>query len=383
MDYYRDTWVEVNLDAIISNVRHLMTHLPNDVQVMAVVKADGYGHGALEVAEAAIEAGATWLGVALLDEAIALRKAGIKTPILVLGWTRPEDVSLASQHMISLTVFQKEWLQTAKSFHHASNPVLLHLKMDTGMGRIGIKTKDELVDVVEALRQDDRFFVEGVFTHFATADDPENAFFYEQNERFETFLTWLKELGINPNLIHSANSATALRKVSSLYNMVRYGISMYGLAPSPELKETLPFPLKEAFALYSELVHVKEVEPGESIGYGAAFIASRKMWVGTVPVGYADGWLRQLTGSEVIIKGKRCKIIGRICMDQLMVELDQAYEINEKVTLIGEGNSIDGIAEKLNTINYEVPCMISARIPRIYFKNGKKTKVKNPILNLI
>jgi alanine racemase len=381
MNYYRDTWVEVNLDAVTSNVMHLKEHLPKNVQIMAVVKADGYGHGALEVAEAAIEAGATWLGVALLDEALALRKAGIKTPILVLGWTRPEDVSVASEYRISLTVFQKEWLQKAKSFHKNPHPVLLHIKMDTGMGRIGVKTKAELADVIDALRQDDRFFVEGAFTHFATADDPESTFYYEQNKRFETFLGWLKESGVNPNVIHSANSATALRNVSNLYNMVRFGISMYGLAPSPILKETLPFPLKEAFSLYSELVHVKQVEAGEGIGYGSAFIAPKQMWVGTIPIGYADGWIRQLTGTDVIIKGKRAKIIGRICMDQLMVELDQPYEVSEKVTLIGEENPIDLVAEKLNTINYEVPCMISARIPRIYLKNGKKTKVKNLILN--
>jgi alanine racemase len=380
MDYYRDTWVEVNLDAISSNVSHLKEHLPKNVQIMAVVKADGYGHGALEVAEAAVEAGATWLGVALLDEALALRKAGIRIPILVLGWTRPEDVSIASKHMISLTVFQKEWLQKAQALHTSPHPVLLHIKMDTGMGRIGIKTKAELVEVIEAMRQDKRFFVEGAFTHFATADEPENAFFYEQNKRFDTFLGWLKELGINPNLIHSANTATALRKVSNLYNMVRFGISMYGLAPSPSLKRTLPFPIKEAFSLYSELVHVKQVQAGEGVGYGSSFIAPKKMWVGTIPIGYADGWIRQLTGTDLIIKGRKVKIIGRICMDQLMVELDQPYEVSEKVTLLGEGNPIDLVAEKLNTINYEVPCMISARVPRIYLKNGKKIKVKNPIL---
>ncbi|HSU79358.1 MAG TPA: alanine racemase, partial [Candidatus Angelobacter sp.] len=217
--------------------------------------------------------------------------------------------------------------------------------------------------------------------HFATADEPDHPFFNEQNERFETCLSWLKELGVNPNLIHSANSAAALRDGSSLYNMVRFGISMYGLAPSPALKERLPFPLEEAFSLYSELVHVKQVEPGESIGYGAAYIAPKRMWVGTIPVGYADGWTRQLTGTDVIISGKKAKIIGRICMDQLMVELDRAYEVSEKVTFIGEENPIDVIAEQLKTINYEVPCMISSRIPRIYLKNGKKTKVKNPILN--
>ncbi|WEG12530.1 alanine racemase [Pullulanibacillus sp. KACC 23026] len=380
MLYYRDSWAEINLDAIYQNVNHIKQHLPSQTLVMAIVKANGYGHGAVEVAETALEAGATWLGVALLDEALVLRKQGIKAPILVLGWTRPEDIHIASDYSISLTVFQNEWLLEARRLYQGENPVFLHIKCDTGMGRIGVRTKEELADVVKIIQEEPRFILEGAFTHFATADEPDPAFFHEQERSFKDFVDYFNELGVQPNVIHAANSAAALKKEGNLYNMVRYGIAMYGLSPSPAMKEQLPFKLEESFSLYSKLVHVKRIAEGETVGYGATYKAKKETWIGTLPIGYADGWLRRLSGSDVLIDGKRVPIIGRICMDQLMLELDRPYPIGTTVTLIGKDIPIDEIADRLETINYEVPCMINERIPRIYLKNGKKVKEKNPIL---
>ncbi|MGV3487471.1 MAG: alanine racemase [Tuberibacillus sp.] len=385
VSFYRDTWVEVNLDAIEQNVKNMRSYIPKDTQIMAVVKADGYGHGAVQTAKTALEAGATWLATALLDEAVALRMAGINAPILVLGYTRPKDVSIAVQHHISLTVYQKEWIQEVSENYKEKAPVFLHLKIDTGMGRIGVKTKEELQDLVTALQADPRIIAEGVFTHFATADENDPTYYQEQYHRFTDMLKHLKALNINPNVIHCGNSAASLKYPDKMFNMIRFGIAMYGLSPSKEMKAVLPFQLNAAFSLYSNLIHVKEISAGETVGYGATFKAEEPTWVGTVPIGYADGWLRGLSGKAfVLIKDKPFPIIGRICMDQFMCQLDGPYSLGEKVTLIGkDGNrqiSCDDIAEHLNTINYEVTCMISKRVPRLYLKNGKIIHTSNPVL---
>lgn len=383
--YYRETWAEINLDAIEENVQNMRRHLPEHVQIMAVVKADGYGHGAVQTARTALQSGATWLGVALLDEAIALRQAGIDAPILVFGWTRPTDVQAAARNNISLTVYQKEWIEEAAKHYEGNAPVFLHLKMDTGMGRIGVKTEEELKGLVTALKADPRMIAEGVFTHFATADENDRTYYDKQYQLFVQMLDRLKAMDVTPNIVHCGNSAASLKYPDKMFNMVRFGISMYGMSPSNEMKPMLPFELKPAFSLYSRLIHAKEIEAGEAIGYGATYKAEKRMWVGTVPIGYADGWLRGLSGkASVLIKGKYFPIIGRICMDQLMCELDEGYPVGEKVTLIGRdgGKQItsDDIAAHLETINYEVTCMISKRVPRLYFKNGKIIHTSNPLL---
>jgi alanine racemase len=383
--FYRETWVEINLDAIEENVQNLRRHLPQQTQIMAVIKADGYGHGAVQTAKAAISAGATWLGVAILDEAIALRQAGIDAPILVFGWTRPTDVEVAVRNNISLTAFQKSWIEEVSEHYKGYAPVFLHIKLDTGMGRIGVKTKEELEEFVSALKADKRMIAEGVFTHFATADEEDQTYYDKQYNQFTVMLDHLKTLDVTPNLVHCGNSAAALRYPEKMFSMIRFGISLYGLSPSVEMKPYLPFELKVAFSLYSRLVHVKEIEPGDAIGYGATYKAERKTWVGTIPIGYADGWMRRLSGkAKVLIKGKAYPIIGRICMDQMMCEIDPGHSVGEKVTLIGkDGESqitIEDIAMQLETINHEVTCMISKRVPRLYLKNGKIIHTSNPIL---
>ncbi|MFC7394900.1 alanine racemase [Scopulibacillus cellulosilyticus] len=384
--YYRDTWVEVDLDAIESNVKNMRTYLPKNTQLMAVVKANGYGHGAVEVAETALGTGADWLAVAFLDEAIELRLAGIEAPILVLGRVRPEDVPIAARYHISLTVYQTEWLEQAMNFYQKNDPVFLHVKLDTGMGRLGIRDEESLSRFVRKLKEDSRFVLEGAYTHFATADEEDESYFEEQYKRFQTALSWLKSDGVNPNIIHCGNSAASLKHPEKMFNLVRFGISMYGLSPSPSMKHKLPFQLKEAFSLYSRLTHVKKVEPDEAISYGATYRTAGYEWIGTAGIGYADGWHRRLQEqhNQVIVNGERCPVIGRICMDQLMCRLKSEVPAGTKITLIGtdknECITIDEIAEQLGTINYEIPCMINERVPRIYLKNKEIIKIKNPLI---
>lgn len=388
MPFYRDTWVEIDLDAIEENVVNMKRRLPADTVLMAVVKANGYGHGAFEVARTALGCGAEWLAVALLDEAVALREKGIEVPILVLGPIRARDVAVAAKYHISLTVFQPEWVEQASQDYQSEEPVFFHIKCDTGMGRIGIRRPDEVKELASQIKKDKRFVIEGAFTHFSTADEDDDAYFETQYHRFEIMIGWLADCGVHPNVIHCGNSATTLKYSETnrnLFNMVRYGVAMYGMSPSPEMKGHLPFKLKPAFALRSRLIHVKKVEPGAAISYGATYHAAGDEWIGTVPIGYADGWIRALGGMDVLIGGERCPIVGRICMDQMMCRLPRKMAVGTEVTLIGRDGTneitADDLAGKLRTINYEITCMINPRVPRIYLRNGIKVKVDNPVLS--
>ncbi|MFS0639088.1 alanine racemase [Mesobacillus foraminis] len=379
--FYRDTWAEVNLDCIAANVRGVKKNLPEDVQIMAVVKANAYGHGDIQIAKAALKAGASILAVAFLDEALSLRGKGINEPILVLGASRPEDVNLAADNSITLTVFQLDWLQKARKFLHPGTQLSLHIKLDTGMGRIGMRDTEELISTEAAIAEDSRLRLDGIFTHFATADELETGYFKQQLERFEEMVGVLKK---RPRLVHSSNSAAALRFRSARFNAVRLGIVMYGLTPSQEIKPELPIKLNEAFSLHSRLVHVKKLKKGEKVSYGATYEAKEDEWIGTLPIGYADGWIRSLGGQEVLVEGIRAPIVGRICMDQCMIRLPFEIPAGTMVTLIGKQQadmvSVDEIAKKLETINYEVPCLISARVPRIYKEHGETVGLINPLV---
>lgn len=373
---YRDTWAEINLENIKYNVNEVTKLFEQPVDVMAVVKADGYGHGAVESAKAALEAGAQFLGTALLEEALELREAGIDAPILVLGRINPEDVVKAQQHHIRLTVFQNEWLLTAEAYVSEDLPPLfIHIKVDTGMGRIGMKDDEEILSFITVLEGIPSIQAEGVYTHFATADELDTTYWNAQYRRFLQILGLLNA-GIGPlPYVHCGNSATALRFPGHCFNMVRFGISMYGLTPSSEIVEELPFPLKEAFSLHSRIVHIKQTEPGESISYGAVYTTKAREWIATVPIGYADGWYRYHSsgGGEVLVNGERVPIVGRICMDQMMIRVPAHVPVGTKVTLIGtqqsEYISVLEAAERIGTITYEIPCMISSRVPRTYAKD--------------
>ena len=377
-EFYRHTWAEIQLDAIEENLKAIRKVLPPSTSIMAVVKANGYGHGALETAEVALETGAELLGVALLDEALNLRKNGIRAPILVLGHCPPEYAPIAAKHSISLTVYQKDWLLQAKKV--LSKPVAIHIKVDTGMGRIGVQTEEELFELLTELNLSDSFIFEGIFTHFAKADSKDTEYYQTQLERFLRTLEVVKE---KPRWIHASNSAASLLHETGQFNLARIGIAMYGLTPSPEIADILPVKLQGALSLHSTLIHVKKVPKGAKISYGCTYEAEEEEWIGTIPIGYADGWIRALQGQEVLVNGLRAPIVGRICMDQCMVKLPGKMPIGTKVTLIGKSGheeiTVDEIAKKLGTINYEVACMISSRIPRIYKRGEQIVKIKNPL----
>lgn len=379
--FYRDTWAEVDLDCISDNVKAIKNYLPEEVDIIAVVKANAYGHGDDQTAQAALKAGAKYLAVAFMDEAIALRKKGITAPILVLGATRPQDAMVAAENQITLTIFQADWLNEAKAHLGQDQKLLLHVKLDTGMGRIGIRNKEELKQVVQILKSEDIFVLEGIFTHFATADELELSYFQRQ---LDTFIEMLNVLEKRPRYVHCSNSAAALRFPDALFNAVRIGIAMYGLTPSREMEPEIPVPLKEAFMLKSRLVHVKKLQKGEKVSYGATYEAQEEEWIGTLPIGYADGWIRKLQGQEVLVEGKRVPIVGRICMDQCMIRLPGNVPVGTTVTLIGAQNgkfiSVNEIAEKLDTINYEITCMIASRVPRLYKQDGRIVNLKNYLI---
>jgi alanine racemase len=367
---HRPTKAIIDLKAIKENVKNEVARLPEATDLFAVVKANGYGHGAVETAKAALQGGATGFCVATIDEGIELREAGFKEPILLLGIVSVTDSTLLSQYNLSFPVSTIEWLQEALTFlqeHSVTQPLRVHLKVDTGMGRIGFISNEELLAAVAFLQEHHATFEwEGIFTHFATADQTDDTYWQEQNQRFQETVASLPEL---PRYVHAGNSATALWHAEGIGNMVRYGIAMYGLNPSgTALPET--YPLQPALSLISELVQVKLLEKGAGIGYGETYITPQAEWIGTVPIGYADGWLRKMQGFSVLVAGEYCEIVGRVCMDQLMIRLPKEFPTGTKVTLIGNDQdqviTMQDVAEQLDTIHYEVACTLSARVPREY-----------------
>jgi alanine racemase len=379
--FYRDTWAEINLDHVHYNVSSLKNRLPENVRLVAVVKANAYGHGDVQVAQAALEAGADSLAVATMDEAISLRNKGITAPILILGATRAEDAPVAAELELTLTVFRMDWLEKASELLKESKRLRVHIKIDSGMGRIGVRTKEEVSEVESFIRAHEAFYLEGVFTHYAQADSLDKTYYNQQLSTFKELLGAFKEL---PEIVHTSNSAAALRYPEGYFNAVRLGISMYGLSPSLEIESELPYPLKEVMSLKTRIVHVKELHKGDKVGYGSTYEASGDEWIGTLPIGYADGWIRKLQGQEVLVNGQRTPIVGRVCMDQTTIKLPSSLPVGTEVTLFGsqgsESISINEIANKLETISYEVTCIVGNRIPRVYMKNGQVVEIINGLL---
>lgn len=268
--WHRPTWIEIDCAAIRENIQNEQKRLPKNVAVWAVVKANAYGHGIIEVAKTAKEAGVKGFCVAILDEALALREAGFRDDfILVLGATRKEDANLAARKNISLTIYREDWLEGV----NPEVPLKVHLKIDSGMGRLGIRGAQEAAQIEAKIAENKNLILEGVYTHFATADQLETSYFDQQLVRFHTILRALNE---RPTFVHTANSAASLLQSQVDFDAIRFGISMYGLTPSIEIKASLPFKLKPALALYTEMVHVKELAPGDSVSYGATYTATEK-----------------------------------------------------------------------------------------------------------
>ncbi|MFJ8263727.1 alanine racemase [Rummeliibacillus sp. NPDC094406] len=365
---FRPTKAIIDLSAIRYNIENLRKHLQSSVEIIAVVKANAYGHGDVQVAKAALEAGATMLAVATPEEALHLRTSIDKTPILILGAVPVNFAPFAAKADITLTVFSPDWInEVAFTSKELSNPLKVHIKVDSGMGRIGVRTEKELKAVYDAITMANNIEVDGIFTHFATADEEDTS---KYDHQLEVFKGLVASLPVRPRLVHAANTAASLVKEDVQFDAVRFGISMYGLAPSTFVEKRLPYALHPALALESELVHVKKVAKGDTVSYGGTYVAQQDEWIGTMPIGYADGVIRGLSGQEVLIDGTRAPIIGRICMDQCMVRLPREMAVGEKVVLIGKQQQdeihIQEWANRLHTIVYEIPCMLSQRVPKIY-----------------
>ncbi|EHI70958.1 alanine racemase [Streptococcus ictaluri] len=361
---HRPTLARVNLKAISENIEKVKRHIPQSSKVYAVVKANAYGHGAIRVAKA-IDQQVDAYCVSNLDEALELRQAGIDKDILILGVILATDLPLVIQEKITITVASLEWLEMALSQKLDMSQLHVHLKVDSGMGRIGVRTVQE-ADALISVLQKHGVKVDGIFTHFATADESDD---HKFNQQLNYFKDLVANLAYRPALVHASNSAASLWHQESIFNAVRLGIAIYGLNPSGE-DLALPYPLQEALSLETILVHVKAIDKGQTVGYGATYCAHEKEYIGTLPIGYADGWTRDLQGFKVLVEKEWCEIVGRVSMDQVTIRLPKAFPIGTKVTLIGQrGNqkiSATDIANYKKTINYEVLCLLSDRIPREY-----------------
>ncbi|AQT85409.1 alanine racemase Alr [Paenibacillus larvae subsp. larvae] len=385
--YYRPTWVEVSLDALSGNLQAFRQALPDSIRIMAVVKADAYGHGAASIAREAIASGADHLAVAFLDEALQLREAGISAPILVLGYTAPDGLEMALKNNITLTVFNEEMLRGMELLQGQAEALdkrlRVHVKVDSGMHRIGLYKEEEAVSYLKQIAWMPHICLEGLFTHYACADEADKAYTRLQYEKFSRVVHEVKRLGIDIPYIHAGNSAAAIDTPELVYNMARLGIAMYGLYPSEKVDHTI-IKLEPVMSLKTRMIHDKWLSEGSGISYGTIYHTNGEERIGTLPIGYADGFSRMLsTKANALIRGKRVPIVGRICMDQCMLNITGVpeAEAGDEVVLIGrQGDEVipaEEIAGHLGTINYEVTCMMAHRIPRVYVKEGRIVEVKN------
>ena len=390
----RRTWAEIDLDALARDFQAVREAANPQAKVCCVVKADAYGHGAVRIAREFEELGADWFAVSNLEEALQLRLGGIQKPILVLGYTPPEEAAALSNHHISQCVYSLDYARDlSRTAEEAGVTVNIHVKIDTGMSRLGfyyqdISRDEATVQEVKAACQLPGLHPEGIFTHFAVSDEGKagDAFTMQQFGCFKEMIESLLREDIDFEVRHCANSAAVFDYPLSHLDMVRAGIVIYGLYPSEELRHKPD--LTPVLSLRSVVSHLKTVKPGATISYGRKFTAQKEMKVATVPVGYADGYPRILSakGAQVLIGGKRCPILGRVCMDQLMADVSALpdVKVGDTVTLIGrdggEAITADELANLEGSINYEVVCGLSKRVPRVYLKGGKVESIYNALL---
>ena len=388
---HRRTWAEIDLDAIEHNIIQINSLLKNGAQSIGVIKADAYGHGAPVIARTLMP----YVGMFALseiDEVIQLYEQGIQKDCLILGYTPPQYTEDLLACNAIQTVFSYEYAQ--QLYEHAQKmkkPLRVHIKLDTGMSRLGFSAQDDcsisatVQQIAQMYREFSNYLIfDGIFTHFACSDQPENAFTGEQFNHFCKVTEQLAAQNISFRARHVCNSAGIINHPQMHLDMVRPGIILYGLKPDPQTKD---IGLRPALTLKTVVSQVHQIAPGTTVSYGRTFTAKKKMTIATLPVGYADGYSRLLSNTgQVLIRGLRANIIGRICMDQCMIDVSElpSVERGEPVTLIGtdgtEQITADEIADKMHTINYEVPCLIGKRVPRVYFRQGQETECYSSIL---
>ena len=374
MNLHRRVCATIDMAAIAENLKLLAGKLESDTKLLAVIKADGYGHGAIPIAQMSESYGFIWgFGVATIEEAITLREAGVKKPIMILGFTFPENYEDLVINDLIPTIFSYEQADKLSIVATQANKrVSIHLAVDTGMNRIGFADEEASVQEIINISTLPNILVEGIFSHFARADELNHEPTHKQLRRFNEFVEKLVTMGIDIPLRHASNSAGLLQFPEAHMNIVRAGISIYGLYPSDEMMG-LDFKLKPAMTITSHITLVKTVESGEAISYGGTYVTDKKTKVATVPVGYADGYARSLSNKGyVLIRGQKAPILGRICMDQFMVDvsaIDAVAELDE-VVLLGQSEdeviTMEMLSETSGRFNYEFACGIAKRVPRVY-----------------
>lgn len=381
-EYYR-VQANINLDAIYDNVKAAKSLTKEGTKLMAIIKADAYGHGAVKVAET-LDDIADAYGVAILEEGIELRQAGVTKPILILGYTPAPLYEAMINYDITTAVFKYDMAEEiSDTAVRLGKKAKIHIKLDTGMSRIGFKQDDESLETIIKISKLPGIEITGCFTHFARMDEKDKTKAKEQFRRYMDFTTRIEDAGIKIPVKHVSNSAGIIEMPEVNLDMVRDGISVYGMYPSEEVnKEKLP--LTPAMEIISYISFIKTLEKDVEIGYGGTFTTTRETKVATIPVGYADGYPRSLSNKGcILVNGQRAPIIGRICMDQFMVDITDIKDVheNDKVTLIGHDGdgyiSIEEMADLSGSFNYEFVCDIGKRVPKVYYRNGKKIGTKD------
>lgn len=381
--HLRPVWAEIDLDNLAYNMQQI-NKISKGREIIAVVKADAYGHGALDIAPILLENGATRLAVAVLNEAIELRRGGINAPIMVLGFTPNSLIETCLKYNIEQTVYSYEIAKEISEVAVKSNRAAkIHIALDTGMGRIGFLPDKESIDEIDKLSKLPNIQIEGIFSHFASADEKDKTYTKLQFNKFLWVCDNLEERGIDIKIRHIANSAAIMDMPEVHLEGIRPGIIMYGYYPSRDVnKERLD--LKPVMSLKTTIVHIKNIEKGNYISYGRKFKTEKESIIATLPVGYADGYSRSLYNKgKVILKKQLAPVVGRICMDQCMIDVSNIENVKtgDEVILMGEDKGIKMTAEEignlLGTINYEVTCMISKRVPRVYIRHGNIVGIRN------
>lgn len=374
------TWAEINLDNIKFNLNNIKNLLNEDTKVCGVIKANAYGHGAVQVARLLEKEKVDYLAVARLEEGIELRQNNITLPILCLGYIPEQSLKDAIKNKVTITLYSLEMAKKINTIATSINEVAyVHIKIDTGMSRIGFKSNQDSVDDILEIKKLESIKLEGMFTHFATADEATKEFTYTQASRFKFIADELQKNGINIPIKHVSNSAAIMDCPDLKLDMVRCGIILYGHYPSDEvIKKKLS--LKPGMTLKTRIAHIKELDSNIGISYGLKYTTHNKEKIVTIPIGYADGYTRMQKNPKVYIKGEAFDVVGRICMDQCMVKIDKDIDIKigDEVIIFGEGNErVERLADDLGTINYEVLCMISRRVDRVYMENNEIAEVSS------
>lgn len=381
---YQRVWAEINLDYIAHNMKQLRGFVGDKSEIMAVVKAEAYGHGAIETSKVMLYNGANSLGVATCDEGISLRKNNIFSEVLVLGHTHKERLLDIINYDLTQTIFNKETAVSLSNISRKQNKIAkINIKIDTGMARLGFKPTKETVDILIEISRLPNINITGIYSHLAMSESSDKSFTYEQYEKFMYVINMLKEAGITNFKAHICNSGAIINNKDLYMDMVRPGILLYGLSPSTEVNARL-LNLKPAMSLKTRISYLKTLDKGVSVGYDRTFITSQKTIVATLPVGYADGYSRSLSNKGyVIVRNGYAPIIGRICMDQMMIDVTKIEGVkeNDQVLLIGKKDNlkitVDKIASLQEGASREVLCSIGKRVPRIYIKNNNVLKVVN------